>query len=38
MGLDLDFSPELVLNLRLHQLGFEEDFQSNNIFALLLAC
>ena len=38
MGLDFDFSPELVLNLRLHQLGLEEDFQSNNVFALLLTC
>ena len=38
MRLDLDLPPELVLHLRLDQLRFEEDFQSNNIFALLLSC
>ena len=38
MGLDLDLSPELVLHLRFDQLRFEEDFQCNNIFALLLSC
>ena len=38
MRLDLDLSSELVLHLGLDQLGLEEDFQGNNVFALLLSC
>ena len=38
MRLNFNFPAQLVLNLRFLKLGFEEDFQRHDVFALLFPC
>ena len=38
MRLNFNLSAQLVLHLRFLKLGFEEDFQRHDVFALLFPC